>query len=151
MVFHYGKQQVDLSHELFIWQTTFYTFKSSPFPQFLPSLTICFLRYPHSLYIHTYTYTHTTTFFLLTSHPHRTTRKPCLLPTASLPSMSFELPLPDHFNFSDVIARPSKQCLLYQWFCPLLFDFRQLYFRPYDLLIASHLLSLNKMDTISMF
>ena len=75
MVFRYGKQQVDLSHELFIWQTTFYTFKSSPFPWFLPCLTICFLRYPLSFYIHTHTHTHTTTLFLLTSRPHRTTRK----------------------------------------------------------------------------
>ena len=61
----------------FIWQTTFYTFKSSPFPWFLPSLTICVLRYSHSLYTHTHTHTHThTTLFLIISRPHRTTRKP---------------------------------------------------------------------------
>lgn len=71
--------------------------------------------------------------------------------TASISSLSFELALPCHFNFNNIISMPSKQCLCVNgsvpdWLC----DLRQLHFWSYDLPIASHFLCLNKMDAISL-
>lgn len=49
--------------------------------------------------------------------------------TASISSLSFELALPCHFNFDDIISMPSKQCLYVSGSVPdYLCDPQQFYF-----------------------
>lgn len=85
----------------------------------LPSLTICVLRYSHSLYTHTHTHNYLVSDNICVTH--RTTRKPSQSSTYCFHSQYvLWVTPPTHiiFNFNDVIAMPSKQCLLCQWFVP---------------------------------